>query len=113
MGRISSAVCLLLLVALSTVYEVQGTFLLRHFLRKIPRRSTGLRPFACKGMLKFVNLLEFKSPLKPEYKNLFGNLRSYVSAISSGSNVDLKGKAEGVQSALSALGGSSGSSVNC
>lgn len=111
MARISSAVCLLLLVALSTVYEVQGTFLLRHFLRKIPRRSRGLRPFACKGMLKFVNLLELKCPLKPVYKNLFGNLRSYVGAISSGSNVDLKGKAEGVQSALSALGGTSGSSV--
>ncbi|CAA7051921.1 unnamed protein product [Microthlaspi erraticum] len=112
MSRTTSAVCLLLLVALSAVYEVQGTFLLRHYLRKFPRRSRDFSPFACKGMLTFVKLLELKCPLKPEYRSFFGRLRSYMNFISSSSgsqnfDVELKSQAEGLNSAMSALGGGS------
>ncbi|ESQ32623.1 hypothetical protein EUTSA_v10004661mg [Eutrema salsugineum] len=113
----TSSVCLLLLVALSAVYEVQGTFLLRHYLRKIPRRSGDIQPFACQGMLKFVDVLELKCPLKPEYKSFFGKLRSYMSFISSASgsknfDANLKGQAQGLQSAMSALGGKGASSAD-
>ncbi|CAH2045010.1 unnamed protein product [Thlaspi arvense] len=117
MARTSSAVCLLLLVALSAVYEVQGTFLFRHYMRKFPRRSRDFGPFACNGMLKFVDVLELKCPLKPEYKNFFGKLRSYMGFINSASgsatfDTDLKGKAEGLHTAMSALGGKGGSSAD-
>lgn len=104
----------MLLVALSAVYEVQGTFLLRHYLRKFPRRSRDFSPFANQGMLRFVKVLELKCPLKPEYTSFFGKLRSYMSFINSASgsknfDVELKSQAEGLNSAMSALGG--GSSV--
>ncbi|EOA25514.1 hypothetical protein CARUB_v10018858mg [Capsella rubella] len=115
MARISLVLGLLLLVALSEVYEVQGTFLLRHYLRKMSRRNRDFRPFACRGMLKFVNLLELRCPLKPRYKSFFGNLRSYVKFINSASgsknyDSELKGKAQGLLSAISSMNGKSGSS---
>ncbi|KFK33758.1 hypothetical protein AALP_AA5G056400 [Arabis alpina] len=118
MARSSLAVCLLLLVTLSAVYEVQGTFLLRHYMRKFPRRSRMFRPFACRGMLKFCDLLELKCPFKPEYKTFFGRLKSYVgflnsaASVSKNFDVELKGQAEGLHSAMSALTGKGGSSVD-
>ncbi|XP_020879712.1 putative per-hexamer repeat protein 5 isoform X2 [Arabidopsis lyrata subsp. lyrata] len=117
MAKISLALGLLLLVALSEVYEVQGTFLFRHYLRKFPRRSRDFRPFACKGMLKFVDVLEVRCPLKPQYKSFFGNLRSYMNFINSASgsknfDAELKGKAQGLLSAMSAMSGKGGASAD-
>lgn len=116
MAKISLVLGLLLLVALSEVYEVQGTFLMRHYLRKFPRRSREFRPFACQGMLKFVDVLELKCPLKPQYKSFFGNLRSYMNFINSASgsknfDAELKGKAQGLHTAISAMTGKGGASV--
>lgn len=116
MARSSLGVCLLLLVTLSAVYEVQGTFLLRHYMRKFPRRSRDFSPFACQGMLKFVDVLEVKCPFKPEYKNFFGKLKGFMNFLNSASgsknfDVELKGQAEGLHSAMSAMSGKGGSSV--
>ncbi|XP_010425664.1 PREDICTED: uncharacterized protein LOC104710720 [Camelina sativa] len=117
MARISLALGLLLLVALSEVYEVQGTFLLRHYLRKLPRRNRDFRPFACKGMLRFVALLQSMCPLKPQYTSFFGNLKSYMNFINSASgsenyDSELKGKAQGLYSSISALSGKGGASAD-
>jgi len=116
MAKLSLALGLLLLLALSEVYEVQGSFLLRHYMRKFPRRSRDFRPFACRGMLKFVDVLELKCPLKPQYKSFFGNLRSYMNFINSASgsknfDAELKGKAQGLFSAMSAMSGKGAASV--
>ncbi|VVB04381.1 unnamed protein product [Arabis nemorensis] len=86
-------------------------------MRKFPRRSREFRPFACRGMLRFVDVLEHKCPFKPEYKNFFGRLKSYVSFLNLAStsknyDVELKGQAEGLNSAMSALTGKGGSSVD-
>ncbi|CAD5324436.1 unnamed protein product [Arabidopsis thaliana] len=117
MAKLSLALGLLLLLALSEVYEVQGSFLLRHYMRKFPRRSRDFRPFACRGMLKFVDVLELKCPLKPQYKSFFGNLRSYMNFINSASgsknfDAELKGKAQGLFSAMSAMSGKGAASAD-
>ncbi|CAH2043517.1 unnamed protein product [Thlaspi arvense] len=81
MARISLAVCLMLLVALSDVYETQsqGTFLLRDYLQLFPKMSKDFEPYASKGLLDFVGVLEGKSPTTVEFKSFFTKLKDYIS----------------------------------
>ncbi|XP_019102063.1 PREDICTED: putative per-hexamer repeat protein 5 [Camelina sativa] len=68
-------------------------------------------------MLRFVTLLQSLCPLKPRYTSFFGNLKSYMNFINSASgsanyDSDLKGKAQGLYSSISALSGKGGASAD-
>lgn len=118
MARFPLAICLMLLVASSTIYEVQGSFLLRHYMRKFPKMSQDFEPFAYKGMLSFVDNLESMCPLKGEYKDFFSKLKAFMAFINTakGSSSEfqsqMKSQSEGLFKAISALGVKGGSSVS-
>lgn len=85
MGRISLAVCLVLLVALSNVYETQAqaqgkTFSVLDYLALFPKTGKEFAPYAFKGLLDFVGALEGKSPTTVEFKNFFTNLKGYITS---------------------------------
>ncbi|XP_013704144.2 uncharacterized protein LOC106407828 [Brassica napus] len=85
MGRISLAVCLVLLVALSNVYETQAqaqgkTFSVLDYLALFPKTGKEFAPYASKGLLDFVGALEGKSPTTVEFKNFFTNLKGYITS---------------------------------
>ncbi|XP_010514595.1 PREDICTED: uncharacterized transmembrane protein DDB_G0289901-like isoform X2 [Camelina sativa] len=109
---------MLILVASSTIYEAQGTFLLRHYMRKFPKMSQDFEPFAYKGMLSFVDNLESMCPLKGEYKDFFSKLKAFISFINTakGSSSEfqsqMKSQSEGLFKAISALGVKGGSSAD-
>lgn len=111
------AICLVFMVASSVVYEVQGTFLLKLYLRrKFPRRCVDFAPFASKGMLMLVSNLEGGCPATREFKQFFSTFKSYMSFISSASissskniDVEMNGKCELLAKAMSALTGSKSS----
>lgn len=79
--RISLAVCLMLLVGLSDVYETQaqGTFSLLDYLQLFPKMTKEFEPYASKGLIDFAGVLERKSPATPEFKNFFTKLKDYIS----------------------------------
>ncbi|XP_024007602.1 uncharacterized protein LOC18012810 [Eutrema salsugineum] len=81
MAKISIALCLMLLVALSDVYETeaQGTFSLPDYLELFPKMSKDFEPYASKGLLDFAGVLEGKSPATVEFKNFFTKLIDYIS----------------------------------
>lgn len=114
------AICLVFMVATSVIYEVQGTFLLKLYLRrKFPRRCMDFAPFASKGMLMLVTNLEGGCPATREFKEFFTRFKSYMSFISSASSsssnidVEMNGRCELLAKAMSALSGSrSGQSVS-
>ncbi|XP_010514594.1 PREDICTED: uncharacterized transmembrane protein DDB_G0289901-like isoform X1 [Camelina sativa] len=119
MARFHIAIRLMLiLVASSTIYEAQGTFLLRHYMRKFPKMSQDFEPFAYKGMLSFVDNLESMCPLKGEYKDFFSKLKAFISFINTakGSSSEfqsqMKSQSEGLFKAISALGVKGGSSAD-
>ncbi|XP_010443993.1 PREDICTED: uncharacterized protein LOC104762287 [Camelina sativa] len=90
MARISLAICLTLLVTLSTVYETQGTFSLPHYLEKFPKVGKDFEAFANKGMSDFLGDLEGMCPKTAEFKNLFATLKDYMASFGSGSSKDIK-----------------------
>ncbi|KAL1217755.1 hypothetical protein V5N11_013347 [Cardamine amara subsp. amara] len=115
MARISLGICLMFVIASSVIYEAQGTFLLKHFLRKrFPRKSNEFTPFANKGMLMFVTDLESNCPPTTEFKTFFTQYKSYMTFIESAStssqNVDaeMTAKCDGLFKAMSALSAGKG-----
>ncbi|KAG2301093.1 hypothetical protein Bca52824_029744 [Brassica carinata] len=85
MGRISLAVGLVLLVALSNVNETQAqaqgkTFSVLDYMALFPKTGKEFGPYASKGLLDFVGALEGKSPTTVEFKNFFTNLKGYITS---------------------------------
>ncbi|KFK33756.1 hypothetical protein AALP_AA5G056200 [Arabis alpina] len=85
------------MVASSVVYEVQGSFLLKLYLKRklFPRRCIDFTPYACKGMLMLVSNLEGGCPATREFKSFFSSFKAYLSflssvSVSSSSNVDVE-----------------------
>lgn len=115
MARISLGICLMLVVASSVIYEAQGTFLLKLYLKKnFPRKCNEFTPFANKGMITFVTNLEGNCPANAEFKNFFTQFKSYMSFIETASasskNVDaeMTTKCDGLFKAMSALSSGKG-----
>ncbi|KAG2283778.1 hypothetical protein Bca52824_054998 [Brassica carinata] len=113
MTRFPLAICLMcIIVASSTVYEAQGGFLLRHYLRKLPRLANEFEPFAFKIMIRFIDNLESLCSSKVEYKEFFSKLKAFLIFInstagkSSSSEFEsqLKAHSEGLFKAITALG---------
>ncbi|KAL1217756.1 hypothetical protein V5N11_013348 [Cardamine amara subsp. amara] len=110
MARISLGICLMFVIASSVIYEAQGHFLLKHFLRKnFPRKSNEFTPFANKGMLMFVTDLESTCPPTTEFKTFFTQYKSYMTFIESAStssqsvDAEMTAKCDGLFKAMSAL----------
>ncbi|KAF8045162.1 hypothetical protein N665_5515s0003, partial [Sinapis alba] len=106
------ALCLLFLVVSSVVYEAQGTFLLKMYLkRKFIRRARDFTPFACKGMLLLIKRLRGGCPATKGFKTFFSLFTSYVKFIKSASttsestNTQLTTKVDGLANAISELTG--------
>lgn len=116
MARISLAICLTLLVTLSTVYETQGTFSLPLYLKNFPRLGKDFEAFAYKGISDFLGDLEGKCPKTAEFKDFFAKLKDYMSSFNSttspGSSkdiqVELSEKSEKLFRAMSAFHTSKG-----
>ncbi|KAJ4869417.1 hypothetical protein Rs2_27405 [Raphanus sativus] len=110
MGRISLAVGLVLLVALSNVYETQAqtqgkTFSVLDYLALFPKTGKEFGPYASKGLLDFVGALEGKSPTTVEFKNFFTNLKGYITSCFQPAPPG-SGKSDQLFTAISALKGS-------
>ncbi|KAJ0234687.1 hypothetical protein HA466_0271590 [Hirschfeldia incana] len=73
----------MLLIALSTVYETQGTFSLPLYLKNFPKVGQDFESFAYKGMMDFMGDLEGKCPETTEFKDLFVKLKDYMACYSS------------------------------
>ncbi|KAH0899726.1 hypothetical protein HID58_049294 [Brassica napus] len=104
------AICLMFLVASSVVYEAQGTFLLKMYLRrKMFRRARDFTPFACKGMLFLIKRLRGGCPATREFKKFFSLFTSYVkfisnaSATSKSTDTQITSQVNGLASAMSEL----------
>lgn len=112
MTRISLAVCLMLFVALSTVYETQGTFSLPLYLKNFPKLGKDFEAFAYKGMSDFMGDLEGKCPKSAEFKDFFANLKDYMACFDSTSSkdiqVEMSRKSEKLFRAMSLLDGTKG-----
>lgn len=115
MARISLGICLMLVVASSVIYEAQGTFLLKLYLKKnFPRKCNEFTPFANKGMMTLVTDLEGSSPATAEFKTFFTQFKSYMSFIETTSastkNVDaeMTTKCDALFKAMSALSAGKG-----
>ncbi|XP_019100119.1 PREDICTED: mucin-21-like [Camelina sativa] len=115
MARVSLGICLMLVVASSVIYEAQGTFLLKLYLRKnFPKQCNEFTPYANKGMLSFVTNLEGNCPATAEFKNFFTQFKSYMSFIetawASSKNVDteMTTKCNGLFKAMSAISSGKG-----
>lgn len=105
----------MLVVASSVIYEAQGHFLLKHYLRKsFPRKCNEFTPYANKGMIMLVTDLENGCPPTAEFKNFFTNFKSYMTFIESASatsknvDVEMTTKAEGLFESMSAMSGGKG-----
>lgn len=112
MAKISLGICLMLVVASSVIYEAQGTFLLKKYLRsKFPRKCDEFTPYANKGMIMFVTNLEGGCPATAEFKNFFTQFKSYMNFIETASasskniDVEMTTKCDGLFKAMSALNG--------
>ncbi|KAJ0238291.1 hypothetical protein HA466_0243810 [Hirschfeldia incana] len=110
MGRISLAVGLVLLVALSNVYETQAQaqgkpFSVLDYLALFPKTGKEFAPYASKGLLDFVGALEGKSPTTVEFKNFFTNLKGYITSCFQPTPPG-SGKSDQLFTAISALKGS-------
>ncbi|EOA25696.1 hypothetical protein CARUB_v10019049mg [Capsella rubella] len=115
MAKISLGICLMLVIASSVIYEAQGTFLLKLYLKKnFPRKCNEFTPFANKGMLTFVTNLEDNCPATAEFKNFFTQFKSYMSFIETAStstkNIDaeMTSKCDGLFKAMSAMSSGKG-----
>ena len=73
----------MLLIALSTVYETQGTFSLPVYLKNFPKVGQDFESFAYKGMKDFMGDLEGKCPETTEFKDFFVKLKDYMACYSS------------------------------
>ena len=108
MGRISLAVGLVLLIALSNVYETQAqgqTFSVLDYMSLFPKTGKEFGPYASKGLLDFVGALEGKSPTTVEFKNFFTNLKGYITSCFQPAQ-SVSGKSDQLFTAISALKGS-------
>ncbi|KAL0693628.1 hypothetical protein Bca4012_060808 [Brassica carinata] len=114
MAKNSLAIYLMLLIALSIVYETQGTFSLPLYLKNFPKVSQDFESFANKGMMDFMGDLEGKCPQTPEFKEFFVKLKDYMACYSSTSpgskdlQVELSIKSEKLFRAISAFSGTKG-----
>ncbi|XP_010425663.1 PREDICTED: uncharacterized protein LOC104710719 [Camelina sativa] len=115
MARVSLGICLMLVVASSVIYEAEGTFLLKLYIRKnFPKQCNEFTPYANKGMLSFVTNLEGNCPATAEFKNFFTQFKSYMSFIETASasskNVDteMTTKCNGLFKAMSAISSGKG-----
>lgn len=117
MGRISLTVGLVLLVALSNVYEThaqaQGkTFSVLDYLALFPKTGKEFGPYASKGLLDFVGALEGKSATTVEFKNFFTNLKGYITSCFQPAPIG-SDKSDQLFTSISALKGSlAGTSVS-
>ncbi|KFK28140.1 hypothetical protein AALP_AA8G477600 [Arabis alpina] len=80
MAKKSSAVYLLLLIALIIAYPTQGTDILTRLYGIFPRMSKDFVPYAHKGMLDFVGELEGKCPATVEFKDFCAKLKDYINS---------------------------------
>lgn len=113
MARISLGLCLMLVVASSVIYEAQGHFLLKNYLKtQFPSKSNEFTPYVNRGLSELLTDLERFCPPTPEFKGFFTEFKSYMSFISSSSskNVDMEmtKKADGLFRAMSAISGGAG-----
>ncbi|CAF2152380.1 unnamed protein product [Brassica rapa] len=114
MAKNSLAIYLMLLIALSTVYETQGTFSLPLYLKNFPKVGQDFESFAYKGMKDFMGDLEGKCPETTEFKDFFVKLKDYMACYSSTSpgskdlQVELSIKSEKLYRAMSAFSGTKG-----
>ncbi|CAN8277404.1 unnamed protein product [Cochlearia groenlandica] len=115
MTKYSLGICLVLLVALSTIYETQGTFSLPIYLKNFPKLGKDFESFAYKGILDYLGELEGKCPATKEFNNFFEKLKDYMACFESNSPVskdiqsELTIRSEKLFTAMSALdGGKSG-----
>lgn len=104
----------MILVALSTVYETQGTFSLPLYLENFPKLGKDFESFAYKGMLDFMGDLEGKCPGTTEFKDFFVKLKDYMACFNSTSpgtkdiKFELSVKSEKLFRAMSAFNGTKG-----
>ncbi|KAG2301463.1 hypothetical protein Bca52824_030114 [Brassica carinata] len=104
----------------SVVYEAQGTFLLKMYLkRKFLRKAKDFTPFACKGMLLLMKRLKRECPATEGFKTFFSLFTSYVkfiktaSTTSESTDTQLTTKVDALTNAISELtGAKSGSNSN-
>ncbi|KAG7535103.1 hypothetical protein ISN45_Aa08g025760 [Arabidopsis thaliana x Arabidopsis arenosa] len=114
MGKISLAICLTLLVTLSTVYETQGTFSLPLYLKNFPKVGKDYEAFANKGISDFLGELEGMCPKTAEFKDLFETLKDYMASFNSASPgskdnlFEMSVKSEKLFKAMSAFNSSNG-----
>jgi len=114
MGKISLAICLTLLVTLSTVYETQGTFSLPLYLKNFPKLGKDYEAFANKGISDFLGDLEGMCPKTAEFKDFFENLKDYMAFFNSAApgskdnQFEMFVKSEKLFKALSAFNSSKG-----
>lgn len=117
MAKFPLGICLMFMITTSTIYEVQGHFLLDHYLTKIPKLSSEFEPFAFKGINSFIDHLEGLCPLKADYKDFFTKLKDFMAFINSASgsssefHSQLKTKSEELFKAITKMGGKAGPSV--
>ncbi|XP_010528327.1 PREDICTED: keratin, type II cytoskeletal 2 epidermal-like [Tarenaya hassleriana] len=122
MARMNMSLCLAFIVASGAIFQASGTlFLLPHYLKKMPRFSKDVEPFAYKGITTYMHGLQKGCPETSEFKTFFSKLQDYMNTVNSVSQMSgsmdatavqsqMKGKAEGLYTAISHLsGGSSGS----
>lgn len=108
------------LVASSVIYEAQGTFLLKMYLRSnFPRTCNEFTPYANKGMITFVTDLESGCPQTAEFKEFFTKFKGYMTFIETSSttskniNAEMTTQCDGLFKAMSALnGGAAAQSVS-
>ncbi|CAN7025824.1 unnamed protein product [Brassica rapa subsp. trilocularis] len=118
MAKFPLGICLMFMITTSTIYEVQGHFLLDHYMKKIPKISSEFEPFAFKGILSFIDHLEGLCPLKVEYKEFFTKLKDFMAFINSASgssaefHTQLKTKSEELFKAITKMGGTAGASAH-
>lgn len=112
------ALCLLFLVASSVIYEAQGTFLLKMYLRrKFFKRAMQFTPFACKGMIFMLHRLQGGCPATKGFKTFFSLFISYVNfiktaTVSKTTNTELTTRCDGLAKAISVLTGANKVSTN-
>ncbi|XP_013597341.1 PREDICTED: uncharacterized protein YMR317W-like isoform X2 [Brassica oleracea var. oleracea] len=113
MARISLALCLMLVVTSSVIYEARGHFLLKDYLTtKFPSKSSEFTPYVNTGLTEFLTDLERFCPPTPEFKSFFTEFKSFFSSIETSSstsqNIDMEKKGDGLFKAVSAITGGAG-----
>lgn len=105
------ALCLMFILVSSVIYEAQGTFLLKMYLRrKFFKKAMQFTPFACKGMTFLLHRLKGGCPATKGFKTFFSLFISYVNFIktarvSKTTDSQLTTKADGLAKAVSVLTG--------